>query len=201
MPVPWLRLLDAAIGVGTIARRVTQSRASRDVRDDLTALGAGGPLEARLAGVVVAALKEAFDRDRQRLDAEREQMDVERQRAERLLRLELVRQAGDREIGRLRLVAAIAVVSWLTTLFLVTGTAGAAASRLTMGAGWIFLLGALGSALAGQSQVVRALDRVGAGTSAARVTVDDVSSGAAGTAAGWLTIVGLTVIGAGVLLI
>ena len=39
----------------------------------------GGPLgqlETRLAGVVVAALKEAFDRDRARMDLERTQMDA-----------------------------------------------------------------------------------------------------------------------------
>ena len=53
-----------------------------------------GGLEARLAGVVVAALKEAFDRDTQRLELEREQLDAERQRAERALRLELRRQAA-----------------------------------------------------------------------------------------------------------
>ena len=76
-----------------------------------------GGLEARLAGVVVAALKEAFDRDTRRLELEREQLEAERERAERALRLELQRQAGDREIGRLRLLAGVAVASWLGTLF------------------------------------------------------------------------------------
>ena len=37
--------------------------------------GAIGQLETRLAGVVVAALKEAFDRDRVRMDLERAQME------------------------------------------------------------------------------------------------------------------------------
>src|SRR6185436_9870926 len=72
-----------------------------------------GNLEARLAGVVVAALKEAFDRDNRRLDLEREQAQAERLRAERALRLELARQAVDREIGRLRLTAGVAVACWL----------------------------------------------------------------------------------------
>ena len=67
-----------------------------------------GGLEARMAGVVVAALKEAFDRDSRRLELEREQLAAERQRAERALQLELQRQAGDREIGRLRLLAGVA---------------------------------------------------------------------------------------------
>ena len=40
-----------------------------------------GALEARLAGVVVAALKEAFDRDSRRLELERDQLAAERLRA------------------------------------------------------------------------------------------------------------------------
>jgi len=77
-----------------------------------TGLVPGGPLaqiETRLAGVVVAALKEAFDRDARRLDLEREALEAERQRAERALKLELLRQAADRETSRLRLLAGVAV--------------------------------------------------------------------------------------------
>jgi len=198
MAIPWLRLLDAAIGVGTIARRVTQGASARDERDEVSTLAPGGPLEARLAGVVVAALKEAFDRDRQRLDAEREQREVERIRAERLLRLELLRQTADREIGRLRLVAAIAVVSWIATLFLVVMAIDSMNARLAIGGGWLLLLGAFGSAMAGQASLVRALERVGAGT-AAGLPDEEVSSGAAGSAAGWLIMLGLAAIGGGVL--
>ena len=49
------------------------------------ALGALGALETRLAGVLVAALKEAFDRDKARMDLERETVEAERGRAERAL--------------------------------------------------------------------------------------------------------------------
>ena len=62
-------------------------------------LSAPGTLETHIAGVVVAALREVFERDSRRLDLEREQADAERQRAERLLRLELLRQAGDARSG------------------------------------------------------------------------------------------------------
>ncbi|MBA3640993.1 MAG: hypothetical protein H0W53_17365, partial [Acidobacteria bacterium] len=48
-----------------------------------------GPLETRLAGVVVAALKEAFDRDKARMDLERDTLEGERSRAERALAAEL----------------------------------------------------------------------------------------------------------------
>src|SRR5262245_35080678 len=100
---PWLRMLDTVIGLADIASRKLHARTETNGgrRDDAVATGSigGGALEARLAGVVVAALKEAFDRDHQRLDLERERIDGERQRAERALRLELRRQAGEREIG------------------------------------------------------------------------------------------------------
>src|SRR5262249_22165864 len=98
MAVPWLRILDAVIGVPDLAR----SGRIRTLAEEKRRLEAGGrvpgPLETRLAGVVVAALKEAFDRDTHRLQLEREQAAAERERTERLLRLELQRQAADREI-------------------------------------------------------------------------------------------------------
>src|SRR6266446_4145083 len=122
MAFPWLRVLDAVIGVTDIARsrRIGKLRDQGDSRQlEKGAVGAVGSLETRLAGVVVAALKEAFDRDTRRLDLEREQMDAERHRAERAMRIELLRQAGDREIGRLRLISGIAVASWIGTLFVI----------------------------------------------------------------------------------
>src|SRR5262245_1523569 len=121
MAVPWIRIIDTVIGVAdaTLRRRRTSDAAlDRDpATRDLGALAGSGPLEARLTGVVLAALKEAFNRDHQRLELEREQMEAERRRAERALQLELLRQAGDRELGRLRLTTGVAVASWLGTLF------------------------------------------------------------------------------------
>src|SRR5262245_26781801 len=163
MPFPWLRLLDAALGMTDIARR------ARTPPPEL-APGATGPLETRLAGVVVAALKEAFDRDSHRLELEREQIQAERKRAEQALRLELRRQAGEREIGRLRLVAAIAVASWLATLFFSRELLHAGgAPRAALGIGWVLLLGALGSAFTAQSTIADRLAGDG-----------DLSSGQAG---------------------
>src|SRR5437660_12672222 len=127
MAVPWLRILDTLIGVTDLARsRRMRSMASENETLQQADPGrALGGLETRLAGVVVAALKEAFDRDTRRLELEREQLEAERARVEQGLRLELLRQAGEREIGRLRLVAAIAVASWLGTLLLSTRLMGA----------------------------------------------------------------------------
>jgi hypothetical protein len=184
MAFPWLRLIDAALGMTDVARRV---RAGREAPPTQMTPGTapGGPLEARLAGVVVAALKEAFDRDTRRLELEREHIEAERARAEQALRLELRRQAGEREIGRLRLVAAIAVVSWLATLFFSRDLLqGAALARAALGIGWLLLLSALGCAFTAQSAV------------AGRITGEgELSSGTAGTIAPWLIVAGLAVVG------
>ncbi len=185
--VPWLRILDAILGVTDLARG-PRSRLSPEADQQLAAGGAFGHLETRLAGVVVAALKEAFDRDTRRLELEREQMEAERARAERALRLELLRQAADREIGRLRLMAGVAAATWLGTLLvpsrLIGGGAGA---RTALGIGWALLIAALASAFAAQTRVARALDRLDA-------PGDAVAGGTAGMAAPWLIVAGLAVI-------
>jgi hypothetical protein len=192
MAVPWLRILDIVLDVTDIAR-ITRSRRAVDLEAQRLSSGtqALGHLEARLAGVAVAALKEVFDRDRHRLELEREQMEAERARAERALRLELLRQAGDREIGRLRLVAGIAVASGLGTIFYlaraVVPSGGAVGVRVAVGVGWVLLLAALSGALAAQSRVAAALDRV-----------DEyavVEPGLSGALAPWLLVAGLAVIG------
>ena len=187
MAVPWLRILDAVIGVTDLAR-------SRKIRS-LAASGEPGAgsrlptrIEARLAGAVVAALKEAFDRDTRRLELEREQLEADRQRAERALRLELLRQAADREIGRLRAMAGLAFVTWLGSLF-VAMRAPDAAARVTVGVGWLFLLGALVASFTGQSTVSESVARE-----------RSPSSSDAGIVALWLTVVGLALVALAVLL-
>ena len=154
MAVPWLRLLDAVIGVTDLAR--SRKMGSRPPGDDLAAAGpagrALGQIETRLAGVVVAALKEAFDRDSRRLDLEREQMEAERARAERALRLELMRQSGERELARLRLLAGVAVASWIGTLFFSSRLIAAGlAARVLLGSGWALLLAAVATSFVAPS--------------------------------------------------
>jgi hypothetical protein len=193
VPVPWLRILDVVIGATDLAR----SRKIRALADEqqhhqqleaAPAGSVGGIVEARLASVVVAALKEAFDRDTRRLELEREQAEAERARAERALRLELRRQAGDREIGRLRLLAGVAVVAWLGTLFfsarLMGGPVGA---RAALGFGWLLLLAAVAASFSAQSRVAAALD----------VTTPDDRPAAAiagGALTVWLIVVGLALV-------
>lgn len=112
-------------------------------------------LEARLAGVVVAALKEAFDRDKARMDLERETIEAERSRAERALQAELRRQAADRQLVQLRLLAVFSGI-----LFLVSGVLAAWVTGMRTGlssamltAGWVLALAVLGCVFSGWQQV------------------------------------------------
>ena len=198
MPIPWLVVLDSLIGAANFAR----SRTPRLPAEDLEVSGgsgrAFGQIEARLAGVVVAALKEAFDRDANRLELERDQLELERVRAERMLKIELLRQAGDREIGRLRLMAFVSIGSWIGTLLLATRLVdGPPGARAMLGAGWLLLLGALSLSFAVQTRIGRALARV----DEPLARHDDLAGGTAGAFVLWLIVGGLAVIGLAVLIV
>jgi hypothetical protein len=198
MPLPWLGIIDTLIDVTTLVVGGRKGRRSEDEPESSAVAGrSGGQLEARMTGVVVAALKEAFDRDARRLELEREQAEREHHRAERLLKLELLRQAGDREIGRLRLMAGVAVGSWIGTLFFSARLAGGpTGARVMLGAGWLLLLVALSLSFAAQARVGRALARVD--DPAGRP--DDVLAGTAGAVVPVLIVMGLAVIGLAVLI-
>lgn len=185
------KAFDTAMALGEFARRVANPppAGSRPVNEaaELTPSATSriaGQLETRLTNVVVAALKEAFERDHARLELERVQMDEQRRRAEEAMRLELRRQAVDREIGRLRLLAGTALVGWLASVSLFAVRAGAAslASRVVLAAGWVLMLGALASAFSAQGRLARsAADPAGA------------DAGPAAAAALWLLVAGLAV--------
>ena len=155
MAIPWLSLIDAGFGLVNYARsRKTAANALTSRRTLEGRAGVLGSVENRLAGVVVAALREAFDRDARRLDFEREQIEVERRRAERALKLELLRQAADREIGRLRLLAGVAAASFLGTLLIAPRITGSGLfPHVLVGLGWTMLLGALATTLLAQSKI------------------------------------------------
>jgi hypothetical protein len=200
MAVPWFRLIDTVVGLVDLVR---SSRRPQDIRGDQDVLQAlegpapktrsMGGLEMRLAGVVVAALKEAFERDGRRLEFEREHFLAEQARAERLLQLELQRQAADREIARLRLMAGVAAGSWIGTLFFSSRLlAGGAPARIALAGGWVLLLAALALAFVAQSRVAAALHL--AGTDDVPRRPDDVSSGVLGAIVPWLIVAGLAVV-------
>ena len=143
----WMKVLGTVSTLAEMGARLRRPAAD---------LAPGGTsLEHRLAGVVVAALKEAFDRDRARMDLERETLDAERSRAERALEAELRRQAADRALNQIRLIAVFAglvlLVSSILAAWIAGMRAGAAAALLT--AGWTLSLATLGSAFAAWQQV------------------------------------------------
>jgi hypothetical protein len=196
MGLPWLGLIDTMIDVANLALSKKSRKSSNDPESTELAGRPGAQLEAKMTGVVVAALKEAFDRDARRLEIEREQAERERIRAERLLKLELLRHAGDRELGRLRLMAAVAIGSWIGTLFFSARLIGEPlAARIMLGGGWLLLLAALSLSFAAQAQVGRALARID--DPAARH--EDLTAGIGGALAPWLIVSGLAVIGLAVL--
>ena len=174
MGLPWLGLIHTLLDVTNIAL----SRKSRRPADEPSA-------------------QEAFDGDARRLEFERERAERERLRAERLLKLDLLRRAGDREIGRLRLMAGVAVGSWIGTLFFSARLAGGPTGpRVTLGAGLLLLLVALSLSFVAQARVGRALARID--EPAARH--DDLTAGAGGALVPWLIVLGLGVIGLALLL-
>ena len=150
----WMRVLDTVGGLiqmGTRLRRPPEA----DLQAPAGTPGPLGGLEARLAGVMVAALKEAFDRDRARMDLERTQMEAERERAEAALRAELRRQAAERVLGQLRMIATMAFGLLMVSAALGVWLPGmrTTAPRVLMGTGWILAIGALGTAFAAWQQV------------------------------------------------
>jgi hypothetical protein len=155
------RAVEAAIALREVARRFT-GKAPPEPPPPTTMppapammQGLAGQLESRLTNVVVAALKEAFDRDHARLELERAQLEGERRRAEEALRQELRRQAADRELARLRLLAGVSLVGWIASVgMFAAGFAGASMlARVLLGMGWLLLLGALGTAFSAQARV------------------------------------------------
>ena len=117
-----------------------------------------------MPSVVVAALKEAFDRDSRRLELEREQLAAERLRAERAMRLELRRQAADHEIGRLRLLAGVAVTTWIAHARVVDAAdRRRPGARVSLGLGWLCLLGSIAASFVAQSHAAAAVEALATG--------------------------------------
>jgi hypothetical protein len=182
------KAFDTVVSLSEAARRFRapapphpSADTSLKVSSPPTALA--GQVEARLTGVVIAALKEAFDRDHARLELERAQLDDQRRRAEEALRAELRRQAADREVARLRLVAGTALGGWIAAVAMMVVRLETASvfSRGVSAFGWVLLLAAIAAAFTAQTRVSASV----AGVS------ESVEAGRAGTAALWLLLGGL----------
>ena len=187
----WMRVLDTVGGLLQLSGKWRGSGADRG-----TSIVTGGPfgqLEARLAGVLVSALKEAFDRDSVRMEMERSQIEAERQRAEEALRAELRRQASERALGQLRLIAVMAVGTWALSAALSVWLPGMrdGIPRALLGMGWLLVICALAAAFAGWQYI--------AAWSADIRSSRDAPQPAAAAVAPWLLIASLVLTGASLL--
>src|SRR5262245_32601849 len=148
----WMRVLDTVSGLARIGGKI---RATLDPAYPEVPETAARGLETRLAGVVVAALKEAFDRDRARMELERSQIESERRRAEEALAAELRRQTVEHALGQLKLLAIMAITTWMLSAALAVWLPGMRAGlpRGLLGAGWALAFAALGCAFAGSHAI------------------------------------------------
>jgi hypothetical protein len=212
-----MRVLDTIGGLAELAGRVAgRADASRPQTGagSAGADGAIGPLgqvEARLTGVLIAALKEAFDRDSARLELERAQQqgedrrrEAEQRRLDEALAAEARRQAdiarrqsADRALAQLRTVALLAVGAWALSAILAVLVPGMRADlpRILLGVGWLLAIAAVGAAFAGVRRVSAwALE------SAPTASLDGPPSTAIADAAPWLLVTALAVIALALLL-
>jgi len=197
----WVRVLDTLGTLVQVGSRFARPAApppgsseAADLAQSPSAGGAGalGALETRLAGVLVAALKEAFDRDKARMDLERETVEAERGRAERALQAELRRQAADRSLNQLRLVAVFAGCMLLASAALAAFIGGmrTGGAAIALGVGWAAALAALGCVFA--SWPVVSSWAAGTGTETHRSPAAD--------AAPWLLLLSLALTAASLLM-
>lgn len=149
-----MRVLETVSTLAQAGSRLRRSVSGTDLQQSAPG-GPIGALETRLAGVVVAALKEAFDRDRVRMDLERETLEADRARAERALQAELRRQAADRELTQLKLIAVFAGGMLLTSGVLSAWVGGmrVGGAAVALGVGWAAGLAALGCVFAAWRRV------------------------------------------------
>ena len=142
-------------------------------------------------------MKEAFDRDSARLELERSQIEAERQRAERALRAELRRQAAERALGQLRLIAVMAIGAWALSAALSVWLPGMrdGIPRALLGTGWVLAIAALGS---GICCVAARLGLDGGNRGRVGASVESPAPPAA-AAAPWLLIAALALTGASLL--
>jgi hypothetical protein len=186
----WMRVIETVSGLARMGGKLRSTFDPPPVTD--IAEGGARGLETRLAGVVVAALKEAFDRDRARMDLERAQIEAEQRRAEEALAAELRRQTAERSLGQLKLLAVMAIGTWMLSAALAVWLPGMRAGlpRGLLGAGWALSFGALGCTFA-------AFQKVSLWTAAPQSSTPPSSAAAA--AAPWILILALASTGASLL--
>jgi hypothetical protein len=148
----WLRALNA---VGTVAEATKYFRGSAAPAERSPASPEPAePLEARLASVLVAALGEAFDRDRARFDLERGLHEAEAARKEAAIRLEWIRRTGSSGVAHARNLALLSVGVWVVSVAAAGWLAPLALSaKVALGLGWVGLSAAIAAAFVTHQQL------------------------------------------------
>lgn len=195
-----MRVIDAVGGLAQLSGRTRKPDAAAPAAEGESPGGPLAQLETRLAGVLVAALKEAFDRDRARLDLERSHLEAEQARAAAALRAELSRQAIERALGQIRLVAIAAVAVWMLSAVLSAAVPGmrAGASRILLGASWTCAIAALGCMLSAWQRVSGFSDESDERTMGSS-TATFPGAGIAAQAGSWLLLGAIALSGASLL--
>jgi hypothetical protein len=191
----WMRVIDTVSGLAQMSGRL-RPKGGQEGGALATQEQGAGRLETHLAGVVVSALKEAFDRDRTRMDLERAQVEAERRRAEEALATELRRQATERALSQLRLIAVMAVAAWMLSAALSVWLPGMRAGlpRVLLGTGWLLAFAALGCTFASWQYISEWTVRTAGATSGS-----DSPTSAAASAAPWTLLLALAAIGGSLL--
>jgi hypothetical protein len=154
-----LRAFDTVMALRDVAKKVRSGGGSGAVADvglmQSPASGIANQIESRLTNVVMAALKEAFDRDHARLELERAQIEEQRRRADEAMRQELRRQAADRELARLRMLSVTALIGWMASVavFVARLSSVSLAGKIVMAGGWLCLLATVGVSFSTQGTV------------------------------------------------
>src|SRR3954471_3368883 len=156
-----MKAFDAVMALRDITKRPKGDAPSPEptsLAQSTAISGLAGQIESRLTNVLVAALKEAFDRDHARLELERAQLDDQRRRADEALRMELRRQALDRELARLRLIGGAALIGWIASVIVAVLRLNelTPVARGLSAAAWLLLLGSLGAAFTAQGRLAQA---------------------------------------------
>jgi hypothetical protein len=153
-----LRAFDTVMALRDVAKKVRGGGGSGVVDGGLMQApvsGIASQIESRLTNVVMAALKEAFDRDHARLELERAQIEEQRRRADEAMRQELRRQAADRELARLRMLSATALIGWIASvaIFVARISSVSLTGKIVMAGGWLLLLAAVAVSFSAQGTV------------------------------------------------
>jgi hypothetical protein len=187
----WIKIVDTVMSLWEPGKpqeppRAGQKESQRPLDTAISQTGPSGfaeQIELRLTNVVIAALKEAFDRDYQRLELERTHLEEQRRLAAEAARIELRRETISQEVGRLRLLAGIALIGWIVGMIVFALRHGdmSIISKTMLAGGWLLFIGSLTAAFSTQSKLNACLLNPN--------TALDVES--AGNSTLWLLVAGL----------